>query len=149
MIEIDASLFAAPREFALVNPVNTVGVMGAGLAREFKRRYPEMFQEYAVRCATERLTVGKLFFYRAPDARVIVNLPTKRHWQQPSQLDFIATGLRLFVAYYAAFDISAVAFPRLGCGLGGLSWESQVKPLMERYLDPLPIRVEVYHPRDR
>jgi O-acetyl-ADP-ribose deacetylase (regulator of RNase III) len=144
---ITGSIFAAPREFALVNPVNTAGVMGAGLAREFKRRYPEMFREYAALCANERLAVGKLFFYRAPDARVIVNLPTKQHWRQPSRLEFVETGLRLFATYYAAFEITAVAFPRLGCGLGGLNWENQVKPLMERYLDPLPIRVAVYHLR--
>ena len=141
---------------ALVVPVNTVGVMGAGLARAFARRYPDLARDYAIQCAQDTLRIGTLFFWRipfrdddpAPRYRCIVCLPTKRDWRQPSQVEFVETGLRLFTELYDVFDIESASFPQLGCGLGGLAWD-QVKPLMEQYLSNLPIRVRVHLSKGR
>ncbi len=140
----EGDLFASPAQ-TLVNPVNTVGVMGKGLAWQFKQRYPAMFQAYRTACSTHHLTVGQLQIFRA-EAHWILNFPTKQHWRQPSTLTHIETGLQTFAATYAAEGITSIAFPALGCGLGQLRW-SQVQPLMERYLHPLPIPVFIYAPR--
>jgi O-acetyl-ADP-ribose deacetylase (regulator of RNase III) len=127
----------------LVNPVNTVGVMGKGLAAEFKRRYPQMFREYWALCQSGRFTVGQLWLYRASD-KWILNFPTKRHWRDKSRLEDIETGLQRFVATYEDNGITSIAFPMLGSGLGGLNWETEVRPLMERYLQALPMPIEIY-----
>ncbi len=128
---------------ALVVPVNTVGVMGAGLAKAFARRYPDLASTYAIKCAQRTLQIGTLFFYHAPDGKVIVCLPTKRDWRDPSRIEYVETGVRLFAELYDAFEIASASFPQLGCGLGGLTW-NQVKPRMEQHLADLPIRVRVH-----
>jgi len=130
----------------LVNPVNTVGVMGKGLALEFKKRFPEMFARYRAHCESGELTVGKLWLYKSP-AKWILNFPTKAHWRDPSKPKYIEAGLRKFVATYAAHGIASVSFPQLGCANGGLSWERTVRPMMEHYLGRLEITVRV-HVRD-
>ncbi len=127
----------------LVNAVNTVGVMGKGIALEFKRRYPQMFKEYQGICKAGQFKVGQLWLYKSAD-KWILNFPTKIHWRDPSRLEYIEAGLRTFAAIYAQDEITSIAFPQLGCGAGGLDWESQVRPLMERYLSPLSIRIEIY-----
>lgn len=136
---------------ALVVPVNTVGVMGAGLAKAFARRWPALEREYLIQCAKGSLHIGSLFFWKIPrhtrhgqpTPRYVVCLPTKRDWRQPSRIEYVETGLRLFTQYYDAFEIESASFPRLGCGLGGLAWE-QVKPLMEKHLAGLPIPVQIH-----
>lgn len=138
---VSTSLLDSPAQ-TLVNPVNTVGVMGKGLAAEFKRRYPAMFLEYRRRCAAKQLSVGELHLYKAVD-KWVLNFPTKEHWRQPSQLAWVLRGLECFVATFAAEGISSVAFPMLGCGAGGLDWRV-VEPVMRRYLAPLPIPVRVH-----
>lgn len=127
----------------LVNPVNTVGVMGKGIAREFKRLYPDMFKQYKIICEQEQLQVGKLWMYKATGKRIL-NFPTKKHWRQKSKLEYIESGLKEFVATYDSLGIQSIAFPMLGCGAGGLDWETEVQPLMEQYLSDLPIDVCVY-----
>jgi O-acetyl-ADP-ribose deacetylase (regulator of RNase III) len=127
----------------LVNPVNTAGVMGKGLALEFKKRYTAMFQEYRTLCENGQFQVGDLWLYKSPD-KWILNFPTKRHWRDKSRLEDIETGLQRFVAIYQQEAITTIAFPKLGAGLGGLDWESQVRPLMEGYLAPLPIEISIY-----
>ncbi len=127
----------------LVNPVNTAGVMGKGLALAFKKRYPAMFEAYRTLCETGQFQVGDLWLYKAPD-KWILNFPTKRHWREKSTLAIIETGLQKFVAIYAETGIESVAFPMLGSGLGGLDWETQVRPLMERYLGSLAIEIVIY-----
>lgn len=127
----------------LVNPVNTAGVMGKGLALEFKKRYPAMFEAYRRLCEDGQFQVGDLWLYKADD-KWILNFPTKRHWREKSTLDIIETGLQKFAAIYAQEGIASIAFPKLGSGLGGLDWETQVKPLMERYLGELPIEIWIY-----
>lgn len=135
-------LFTSPAS-VLVNTVNTVGVMGKGIAKDFKAYFPAMFTEYQRLCEAGELTIGSLYLYRTLHKSVL-NFPTKRHWRQKSRLDDVEAGLRTFVDSYAEFGITDIAFPQLGCGNGELDWETQVQPLMERYLAPLPITVYIY-----
>jgi O-acetyl-ADP-ribose deacetylase (regulator of RNase III) len=139
---VEGDLFQSPDK-VLVNPVNTAGVMGKGLALEFKRRYPAMFREYQVLCKKKQLDVGQLWIYKTPE-KWILNFPTKRHWRQKSRPEYIEAGLERFVATYQEENIDSIAFPQLGCGSGQLDWETQVQPLVEKYLGPLPITIHIY-----
>lgn len=142
IVYVQGDLFTSPAE-VLVNTVNTVGVMGKGIALEFKTFYPEMFAAYQQACESGALRIGTLMLYR-DTRKSVLNLPTKRHWRSPSRVDDIDAGLKKFVASYEEYGISSIAFPQLGCGNGELDWESQVRPLMERYLSDLPIRVYIH-----
>ena len=135
------SIFDSPAQ-TLVNTVNCVGVMGKGLALAFKQRFPAMYVAYRQRCQDGLLAVGKLQLWRGP-AQWVLNFPTKDHWANPSRLEYLTAGLRKFVAVYAAKRITSIAFPPLGCTNGGLDWE-QVRPLMESYLQSLPIPVYIH-----
>lgn len=137
-----SDLFLSPGQ-ALVNTVNTVGVMGKGIAKDFKAIYPEMFTEYQTACEAGEFGIGDLLYYRSRN-KTVVNLPTKRHWRGPSRLEYVEEGLRAFVASYRSEGVTSVAFPQLGCGNGELDWESQVRPLMVRYLGPLSIPVYIH-----
>jgi len=139
---VQGELFKSPAK-VLVNTVNTKGVMGKGIALEFKRIYPEMFKEYRNLCEQGRIDIGTLHLYRTPH-KCILNFPTKRHWRQPSRVEYVEAGLRSFVRMYAEKGITSVAFPPLGCGNGQLDFERQVKPLMEQYLGRLAIPVFIY-----
>ena len=127
----------------LVNPVNTVGVMGKGLAKQFKIRFPKMFENYKIACDNGSLTIGELHIFQA-DKKWIMNFPTKYHWRAKSKIEYIEAGLKRFVGIYEDEQIKSIAFPMLGCGLGGLDWESHVKPLMGHYLADLNIEIEIY-----
>ncbi len=135
-------LFQSPAR-VLVNTANTVGVMGKGIALEFKRIYPEMFAEYQVLCEKKQLNIGQLWLYKTPH-KWILNFPTKKHWRLPSRPEYIEAGLKKFVEIYAEQGITSISFPLLGCGNGELDWESVVKPLMERYLKKLPIETFIH-----
>jgi O-acetyl-ADP-ribose deacetylase (regulator of RNase III) len=127
----------------LVNPVNTVGIMGSGLALEFRRALDEeYFKAYWQDCNTGRLQVGQLTVWRPCCHFWVLNFPTKQHWRDPSLLTYIEAGLLQFTQAYAFAGITEAAFPKLGCGRGGLNW-SDVGPLMRRYLDTLPIQVTI------
>jgi O-acetyl-ADP-ribose deacetylase (regulator of RNase III) len=139
---VEGNLFLSPAQ-TLVNTVNTVGVMGKGIAKTFKAIYPEMYAAYAARCERGELAPGRLHLHRTPH-KWILNFPTKRHWRQPSRLADIEAGLDAFVRGYEAQGITSVAFPQVGCGNGGLDWEGEVRPLMERRLADLPIDVYVH-----
>ncbi len=129
----------------LVNPVNTVGAMGAGLARIFKNFHPEMYEEYRRLCQTGSFNIGDLYIYHIPDLdEIIINFPTKEHWRNPSRIAYIIAGLKRFVEIYQEHSISSVSFPQLGCGAGGLDWEGQIKPTMELFLGDLPIPVFIH-----
>ncbi len=138
---VTTPLFDSPAQ-TLVNTVNTVGVMGKGIAAEFKRRYPEMFTRYKRFCETGQLDIGKLYLYRTPN-KWVLNFPTKKHWRNPSKLEYIELGLEKFVDTYSQMGITSVSFPQLGCGNGGLDW-NVVRPVMERYLQQMPIPVYVH-----
>ncbi len=136
-------LFYSPAR-ALVNPVNTVGVMGQGVAYDFKRFYPEMFAQYRALCQEDALDVGRLMLYRTAH-KWVLNFPTKRHFRAKSRPKHIEAGLKKFVETYAEKGITSVSFPRLGAGNGKLNWDEDVRPLMEAYLGPLPISVYIHH----
>lgn len=135
---------------ALVNPVNAVGVMGAGLALQFREAFPENYQAYRAACRRGEVRIGRIFVYdRGPLARprYILNFPTKADWRQPSRLEYIRAGLEDLVRLVRALGLRSLAVPALGTGLGGLDW-GQVKPLMEEALGALPqVEVWVYLPK--
>lgn len=129
----------------LVNTVNCVGVMGKGIALEFKKRYPEMFREYQVLCKDGKVKPGQPYLYRDASGISILNFPTKDHWRFPSKFSYVCDGLDWFAKYYQELGITSIAFPALGCGNGGLKWED-VGPEMYRKLKDLPIEIEIYAP---
>ena len=135
-------LFASPAR-TLVNTVNTVGVMGKGIAKSFKTIYPEMFSRYQELCEKGQFDIGQLWLYRTPN-KWVLNFPTKKHWRSPSQPQYIETGLQTFASTYHLYGITSISFPLLGCGNGELVWETQVQPLMEKYLSKLPIDVYIH-----
>ena len=126
----------------IVNPINCIGAMGAGLARQFRDRYPDMYAKYRRFCLDDLIKPGRLMLYKAEDFWIL-NFPTKFNWREPSHMSYIEDGLKKFAETYEQKGITSVAFTRLGCGLGGLDW-NQVRPLMEKYLNNLPIEVLVY-----
>lgn len=126
----------------LVNTVNTVGVMGKGLAAAFKERYPDMYEAYKTRCDADLLKPGSIWIWKGADQWVL-NFSTKKHWRKPSQLEYIRNGLLEIRASYEALGIREIAFPRLGCGNGGLNW-TDVRPIMIEMLHDLPIAVFIH-----
>lgn len=137
IIYIDGDLFESPAK-VLVNTVNTRGVMGKGIALQFKRIYPDMFKRYRDHCEHDRLTIGNLFLWKTPH-KWVLNFPTKEHWRNPSRPEYIEEGLQKFVSIYDELGITSIAFPALGCGNGELDYEAQIQPLMESYLGNLSI----------
>lgn len=129
----------------LVNTVNCVGVMGKGIAFAFKQRYPDMFEDYKTRCAKKQVKLGEPYLYRISENRYIVNFPTKAHWKNNSQLHDIERGLQYLAKHIREWGITSMAIPPLGCGNGRLNWE-EVRPLINKYLIPLRIPLEIYEP---
>ncbi len=131
----------------LVNTVNCDGVMGSGIALEFRLRRPAMFAQYAKHCKAKRLDIGKLWIYKPPpgepDKRWTLNFPTKRHWKYPSKKEYLESGLEKFVATYRDQHIESIAFPTLGTANGGLA-EDEVIPLMKSYLKKCDVPIEIY-----
>lgn len=134
-------IFESPAP-VIVNPVNGVGVMGKGLALEFKKRFRNMYTEYLKLCVQGKVRIGTLNLVQDGFTQILL-FPTKDHWKNSSTIENIEAGLEAFCSEYQAMGIDLVAFPKLGCGCGGLKWED-VKALMEKYLEPLPIDVLVY-----
>lgn len=129
---------------ALVNTVNTVGVMGKGLALQFKRAYPEVFETYRAACRNGEVQPGRILAVGIADTdRWVLNFPTKRHWRQSSRLDDIEAGLEDLVRKLTELNISSVAVPPLGCGNGGLDW-SVVRPLIVERLGGLDVDIRLY-----
>jgi len=143
MIEyIQGNIFTSNAK-VLVNTVNTVGVMGKGVALEFKKYYPNMFDEYKKLCDEKKFDIGDLHLYKTSN-KWILNFPTKKHWRNPSKIEYIEQGLQRLVQDAAKMQITDIAMPKLGCGNGGLDWELQVKPLVEKYLKKFPMNVAIY-----
>lgn len=125
---------------ALVNPVNCVGVMGRGVALQFRKAFPENYEAYRAACGCGDLRPGKLLVHelRQPtNPRYIINFPTKDHWKDESRMEYINSGLEALVQAVRRLGIRSIAIPPLGCGLGGLRW-SDVRPRIEEALDALP-----------
>lgn len=136
------------RAEALVNTVNTVGVMGKGIALMFKERFAENFRLYAAACKAKDVRTGKMFItevHELDGPRWIVNFPTKQHWRDPSRLEWVQSGLQDLRRFLLAEDVQSVALPALGAGLGGLSWPA-VRAEIEAALADLPVDVRVYQP---
>ena len=128
----------------IVNTINCVGVMGKGIALEFKKRYPDMFMDYVRKCDKAEIRPGKPYFFQNGEISIL-NFPTKDHWRSPSRLSYVEDGLNWFVENYEKYGIKSIAFPPLGCGNGGLDWDV-VGPVMYQKLNDLPIKIEIYAP---
>ena len=134
---------------ALVNTVNCVGVMGKGLALEFRKRHPAMYDDYVARCDAGGVRTGEPYLYR--DALFppwIINFPTKQHWRGRSKMTYIETGLTYLIEHLDEWEISSMAVPPLGCGHGGLSWDD-VRPRIAAAFDGVHTDVVVYEPPPR
>jgi O-acetyl-ADP-ribose deacetylase (regulator of RNase III)/uncharacterized protein YwgA len=129
----------------LVNTVNTEGVMGKGVALQFKNRFPDMFEDYVARCARGEVSLGRPYIYRERLYPWIVNFPTKKHWRSISRLEDIETGLGYLGAHYREWGVTSLAVPPLGCGEGGLEWRVVGRILYER-LSQFDIPVMLYAP---
>lgn len=134
---------------ALINTVNCVGVMGRGIALQFKNAFPKNFKAYVAACKKKEVQPGRMFVYeteQAANPHYIINFPTKRHWRDKSHLEDIQAGLEALVDTIHKYNISSIAIPSLGSGLGGLQWET-VKPLIESALKSLTdVRIIIYEP---
>ena len=133
------------RAQTLVNTVNCVGVMGKGIALEFKKRFPEMFRDYAERCERQQVKMGRPYLYRRLLPPWILNFPTKDHWRSVTRLGDIIEGLEYLVNHYQAWGITSLAVPPLGCGHGQLEW-GVVGPVLYGYLRRMSVDVELYAP---
>ena len=137
---------------AVVNTVNTVGVMGKGIALMFKDKFPDNYRAYATACKRGEVQLGRMFVTASPELsgpRWIINFPTKKHWRHPSKLAWVIDGLKDLRAVIAAKGIRSVAIPPLGSGNGGLDW-SEVRPEIEKALGELAdVDVVVYEPTAR
>lgn len=135
---------------ALVNTVNTVGVMGKGIALMFKEQFPENFKNYELACKNKEIEVGTIFATERTDLvdgpRWIINFPTKKHWRNPSKLEWVEDGLRDLARFISEQQIRSIALPPLGSGNGGLNW-AEVRPVIERILGKLQdVDITVYEP---
>ncbi|SFC10318.1 O-acetyl-ADP-ribose deacetylase (regulator of RNase III), contains Macro domain [Alkalibacterium subtropicum] len=142
LLYVKQDIFESPAQ-VIVNTVNTVGVMGKGIAKKYKQLYPDMYKQYRHYCEQGLLDIGKLWLYK-DEKKWVLNFPTKKHWRNPSEIEYIEKGLAKFVSTYEEKGIYSISFPQLGTGNGGLDWETEVKPLMEKYLKNLPIDVFVH-----
>jgi len=149
MISLKTGDILADDAEALVNTVNCAGVMGRGIALQFKKAFPENFKAYEEACEAGDVTPGKMFIFDTEQlhgTRYIINFPTKRHWKGKSKVEDIRVGLVGLVADLKRLQIRSIAVPPLGCGLGGLDW-NVVRPLIQYAFDDLPnVDVRVYEP---
>ena len=129
----------------LVNTVNCVGVMGKGVALEFKKCFPDMYTDYVARCNNHEVRLGEPYLYRRLLPPNILNFPTKLHWRAVSRLSDIVRGLEYLEGHYQEWGITSLAIPPLGCGQGQLEWRV-VGPTLYRYLSRLDIPIELYAP---
>lgn len=138
----------AQRVDALVNTVNTVGVMGKGIALQFKRAFPDNFTAYERAAKSGKVQLGKVFVYewnKLSQPRFIINFPTKSHWKSASRLEDIESGLADLTIVVQRLPIHSIALPALGCGNGGLKW-TDVQPLIESAARSLPEVIFLVYP---
>ena len=145
MIDVKVGDMFKSNKSVLVNTINCVGVMGKGLAAIFKKEYPDMFSEYKKLCASGKVHPGEIYPYYENGVVKVINFPTKNHWRANSEMSYIISGLDCFIQNYEKLGIESIAFPALGCGNGGLTWDV-VGPLMYQKLKKLPIDIEIYAP---
>ena len=149
MIEFTQGDILTAEADALVNTVNCVGVMGRGIALQFRKAYPANFKAYKNACDAKQVQPGTMFVHDLNSLyppHYIINFPTKRHWKAKSKIEDIQSGLQDLVAVVRARQIHSIAIPSLGCGLGGLNWE-QVRQLIIQAFQPLPdVKVLLFEP---
>lgn len=151
---ISGNIFNSNKQ-TITNAVNCVGIMGKGLAEQFKTKYPNYFNEYVNECNNNSLNIGKLTVYKLTkkdnhfenDNKQILNFPTKLHWKNNSKISYIEDGLKYLINNYQNMNITSLALPPLGCGLGGLNW-NDVYTLMMDYLYNIEIDVDIYKPNN-
>lgn len=136
---------------ALVNTVNTVGVMGKGIALQFKNRFPHNYAIYKEACKRETLTVGQVLVVEDGDLmnrKIIINFPTKSHWKGNAKYDYVQSGLKALRKAIEEHNIKSIAIPPLGCGNGGLDWPT-VKNMIVEELNDLQTEIIIYEPNDQ
>src|SRR5580700_10013859 len=134
---------------ALVNTVNCVGIMGRGIALQFKNAFVDNFKAYAAACRRQEVQPGRMFVFERHELgnpKYIINFPTKRHWRGKSRIDDIEAGLQALAGEILSRKIKSIAIPPLGSGLGGLDWR-QVRARIEQYLGDLDdVQITVFEP---
>lgn len=149
MIETTSGDILTADAEALVNTVNCVGIMGRGIALQFRKTFPDNFKAYEVVCKRGELHPGHMFIFdtgNLTNPRYVINFPTKRHWKGKSRLADIESGLKALVADIRRLGIHSIAIPPLGCGQGGLDW-ADVRPRIEQALSAVPdVRVLLFEP---
>jgi O-acetyl-ADP-ribose deacetylase (regulator of RNase III) len=151
MIEFVTGNLLNSKSEALVNTVNCVGIMGKGIALQFRQAYPDMFEVYAKAAEAGNIQPGRMFVYEASSSwpgasRYVINFPTKRHWREKSRIEDIDAGLTDLVATIRRLEVKSVAIPRLGTGLGGLDW-TDVRSHVVAALECLPdVHTRIYSP---
>jgi O-acetyl-ADP-ribose deacetylase (regulator of RNase III) len=145
MITISIGDIFESKAQTLVNTVNTVGVMGKGIALGFRKRFPDMFADYVRRCERREVQLKRPYIYRRLTPPHIINFPTKEHWRSVSNLDDITEGLNYLRMHARDWGVTSLAVPPLGCGEGRLEWRV-VGPTLYRHLSDLGIPVELYAP---
>ena len=149
MIELTQGDILNANAEALVNTVNCVGIMGRGIALQFRKAFPENFKAYETACKSQHVQPGKMFVHdlnRLYNPRFIINFPTKRHWKSKSRIEDIKAGLLDLIKVIQQQQIRSIAIPPLGCGLGGLNWE-EVRPLIVEAFEAVPeIAVFLFEP---
>ncbi len=150
MIDFTSGNILNDRSQAIVNTVNCVGVMGKGLALQFKKAFPENFKKYKAACDSGEVRTGKMFVTKYQDMlddKYIINFPTKNHWKGNSKIEYIEEGLADLVRKIKELDIKSVAIPPLGAGLGGLPWGEVKALILEAFADLEGVKVTIYEPK--
>lgn len=142
---LKGNIFTSKAE-VLVNTVNCVGVMGAGIALEFRLRYPKLYEAYKLKCQYGEIQTGQTWLYEIEDPtstiKAVLNFPTKNDWKQPSKERYLHDGLEHFANTIENFNYTSIAFPMLGAQKGGLTPEVSLG-IMQRYLQSLSDRIEI------
>lgn len=145
---ITANIFESNAQ-AIINTVNTDGVMGKGIALQFKKSFPNNYKAYVKACKNESIAIGKLFVFKDYNTtigeKIIINFPTKKSWRNPSEYNFIEEGLDDLIKIISINNITSIAIPALGAGNGGLVWE-KVKEIIVRKLKHLDVDIIIYEP---
>jgi O-acetyl-ADP-ribose deacetylase (regulator of RNase III) len=149
MIEFKQGNLLQENAEAIVNTVNCVGVMGKGIALQFKQTFPENFKAYKKACDAQQIQTGEMFTFATGNIfnpRYIINFPTKNHWREKSKIEYIKTGVKALIQEIKHLQIQSIAIPPLGCGNGGLDW-IVVKPIIfEALAEILEVKVVIFEP---
>lgn len=135
---------------AIVNTVNCVGVMGKGIALQFKQQWPQNFKDYEAACKRDEIKLGKMFIHDLgewAEPRFIINFPTKAHWRGDSKIEYIESGLRDLVSQVKRLNIKSIALPPLGCGNGGLDWDDVKRLIFAAFKDYPDVEVNLFEPK--